>query len=364
VVRLVVGVLATAALGGCRALFGIDDTSVATDAPPPAIDARRCFGDGAWQVCLAAAPGPSVEYLMDTALDTATGCTSVDTTHATEWCVVAAASITVGARLAARGPRPLVLVAADDLVIAAGGVVDVASHRGGPLGAGADSALCVPGSAGDPDSNGGGGGAGGSFGTRGGNGGDGDQGSGLGGSPGEGNFDRDVLRGGCAGTWGGAAGADPDPAGDGGGAVYLLAGRQLVVAGTIDASGGGGGGGGAPKSGGSGGGSGGMVALWSPSIAWTGVMFANGGGGGGGADNGANGQAGADPSSPAAAQGGGGGGGLGAGDGGSGGAGTAPGESGGNDTTGAGGGGGGGGVGVIRVLSGQDLSANVSPPPI
>jgi hypothetical protein len=212
----------------------------------------------------------------------------------TEVCVIAADRVVLANTVIA-GPRPLVLVAIDELRII--GLVTVTSRT--ELGAGANFAGCASGLAagGGVGDGGGGGGAGGSFRTAGGSGGDADLdlSGGVGASAGVTISPLSFIRGGCPGSRG--ANAEPSIAlggsgGRSGGGLYLIAGQQLVVEGTIDASGEGGGGGAHGDTtggggGGGGGGSGGLIGLDAPSIVLepTARLIANGGGGGGGGNS-------------------------------------------------------------------------------
>ena len=325
-----------------------------------------CLGTGAWIVC--PPEPPTAQLSLATTLDTTndTHCKSDPSAwskHQDDACIVIATDITVGS-LTVTGPRPLVLVATGGITITT--LLDVSSQitagRKGPY---TPSAACMS-TDGSVDTAGGGGG-GGSFGLVG----------GLGGSVNSNNATRgtsgpiaqapvEKLRGGCPGGNGGIAAAS-GKRGDGGGAVYLLAGGAITIQGRINASGAGGGGATGQKAGGGGGGSGGMIVLAGASITTqTGVLiFANGGGGGGGSDNGTAAMPGKDPTMPmSAAMGGAAGGGAGRG-GAPGGFVTTPAGQG-TDAPGTNGGagGGGGGVGVIRVISGGGLGpALVSPSP-
>ncbi|MBA3398048.1 MAG: hypothetical protein H0T89_35815 [Deltaproteobacteria bacterium] len=349
---------------------------VPPDAPPPpdaapdsyVHDARECFGDGAYQLCFTAMPPMGVVNLAG-ALDTTTD-VRCQPTMPQSWtdsgqpdsCLIMGNSITVSAALTVTGTRPLVLLAE---TIAVNALLDLASHRAMASGPGAPASQCAAfGSTPVGDATGAAGGAGGSFTRKGGDGGRGNGGGVLGGIAAPDTVAPTVLRAGCAGQAGGAAGAVTAGApGQGGGAVYLTASRILISGnGVISASGAGAVGGGS-LTGGSGGGTGGMIVLHAAeSIAATGGrLVANGGGGSGGAEVNVNGLPGADPvpatqSVPAP-----GGNGPG-GNGGDGFAGTTAAQNGanagGNKETGGGGGGGGGYIQSNRAVTG----ALVSPP--
>lgn len=338
----------------------------------------------------------SVRITANTAFDTNLGtstpdnalsCVRVSTGNPSignnDVCVLAATSIVVeaGVVLSAHGSIPFALFARS---LTIQGTVDVASHRGGPSGAGSLLAGCLPGSL----PTGGGGGRGGDAIDRGGRGGD-DGSTAMSGASGGGTFTfNNLSNGGCGGTqgaMGGAAGSDGGlvTGGAGGGAVWVvsLSSTLILDAGAkINASGSGGAGGKDPGRGGSGGGAGGLILLQAPSIQLTpgAAVFANGGHGGGGAGAHAEqagftgGADGSDPTDPTS-------GGLGGTGGldGNGGTGTPAGGTGGpgypstirngqNGTSvGHGGGGGGGGPGAIRVVSTTDITGpNVSPPPV
>jgi hypothetical protein len=328
-------------------------------------DAQSCFGSGTFTICIPGDPSGPLAVSSTTAIDTSqdTTCTFVQPQPlGPDLCVVTATSINITGMLVATGSRPLALLSTGGITIT--GTIDVSSTstRDGP---GANDSSCPTAGAGTGSTTGAGGGAGGSFGSVGGSGGKGSSGAVGAGSAAAASGTPSLVRGGCKGGAGGVGTATDDPPGSGGGALYLLAAGTLTNAGTINFSGSGGGRGRISKGGGSGGGSGGMLALWAADLVTKdGTIYGNGGGGGGGADNGVSGNAGQSPSSAtAAAPGGGGGGGGGPGAGGPGAFGTTAAVNGIQDTTGAGGGGGGGGVGIIRVISGQQLAGTVSPPP-
>ena len=308
-------------------------------------DGNDCFGNGLVKLCPGAPITGAVTLTGAINTDTSPLCIAFAQTNA---CVIAGATVNlpIGTTVTATGSRPLVILATQSLAIE--GTLDVASHRQGQLGAGANDAACIAGQAATNKY----GGPGGSFGGRGGAGGGGPLAAAA-------TTSITTLRGGCAGLQG--AGGTQGAGGSGGGAVYLIAASSLAITGTINASGAGGGGA-IDTAGGGGGGSGGMIGLDAPSItiASSALIFANGGGGGEGAGNSNSGLAGADPTTaltPAA----GGAGGAGAGDGGNGAAGVI--TSGGNGTVSDEGGGGGGGAGVIKVFPAQSVSGAVSPTP-
>jgi hypothetical protein len=304
-----------------------------------------------------------------------------------EVCVLAAAQIIVpaGVVLSAHGSIPFALFARSIIIQ---GTVDVASHIGGPAGAGSLVSGCIPGKF----ATGGGGGRGGDALDHGGAGGD-DSSTPMTGASGGGSFAVDNLSGGgCGGTRGGD-GTTPigndggnTTGGAGGGALWIvsLSGELVLDAGArINASGAGGLGAKIAGHGGAGGGAGGLIVLQAPTIHLdpTAVVFANGGHGGGGA--GAHpdkvgftvGADGSDPADPLSGGTGGTGGldgddAVGSPGGGAGGPGFPGASRSGQGATsdGHGGGGGGGGPGAIRVVSATDIAgtsaSNVSPPPL
>lgn len=340
------------------------DQDAGADAPPPPPDGlpAGCYGNGLVTVC-PVNPITGQQQLTITGAqtintDSATVCEPYrlpDGTSASDFCLVAAKSITIGTtgRINVTGSKPLVLVGSNTIDVA--GTIDVASRRGGQIGAGADPAGCTAAAA----PTGSKGGPGGSFGEEGGDGGTGAEG-GLPVPPGPFPLQVTTLRGGCRGLAG--AGLQPGAGGRGGGAVYLISTDMITIAGTINASGAGASGANASGGGGGGGGAGGMIGLDAPTIlvSQTARVFANGGGGGEGAA-GNPGNVGNDPASPTAPGAGGAGGAGGGGDGGNGGTGGTDPGNGGSDT--ASGGGGGGGVGVIKVFPPRTLTGSISPPP-
>jgi hypothetical protein len=328
-------------LGGCGRILGSDgidngDGSVGSG--------TGCYGAGFGHVCLPNVPTGSVAFTTGVVNTDSSSCDPVASITLNA-CVMTAGSFMIGG-LRATGSRPLVMIA--DTTLTVSGVLDLSSHLGGVTGAGAAStrvtSLCDVGSLST-----GGGGAGGSFGTRGGNGGDSGAGSygGRAGAP-----QPAALRAGCSGG------------GVGGGAVYLIAGSQIVItsSGRVEASGAAGNGGAQPSGIGDGGGSGGLIALDAPVVHNDGAICANGGGGGQGASfgAGANGNEpmclAAAPISNAGTMAGGPGGGGGA-------AGVAPGNGGGCVNDGCGGGG--GSVGIVKLFGATSIagSGGISPAP-
>jgi hypothetical protein len=333
----------------CVGGTGGPDAKVFMDAHLP-MDGVYCYGTGFGASCFVMPPTGSVDLTPQTFVTDASAMCSSSVMGNPPWCVIAAADITINAGLfSATGTKPLVLVATGSITVT--GTLDASTKRGGQTGAGSvttSSSLCDPGTA--PGNNGGG--AGGTFAFSGGTGGNG------GGSPGA-VKPTNAMRGGCPGEDGksGTFGAK----GFGGGAVYLIAGTQIMVTGAINASGAGGSAGQSGGGGGGGGGSGGLVGLDAPAVMSTGFIFANGGGGAEGSGNstpGANGNesvnGAAAPASANVSNGG---------EGGAGGA-TTPAGNGTNAPT-FGGGGGGGGAGAIRLFQATTIGGAgvVSPAP-
>ena len=253
-------VLALAALSGCQALFGVSpvdpksdasaDAKVYLDAPPAGTVCAGVTG-APLHICAQEVLLQGLTYSSDVDIDTDAGtlCTRIEPAAGEqgELCEVIATDLTIqpGATVSAHGSRPLVLVAMGTLSI--GGTVDVSSHASPDRrGAGADDAACpiANGSVQAPGASTSGGGAGGSFGGRG----------GAGGAPAGGvalmapapidPATLTLVRGGCHG---GAGGTDHSmhtaPGGHSGGAVYLMAGTMLQLAGKVLANGSGGAGG-------------------------------------------------------------------------------------------------------------------------
>jgi hypothetical protein len=335
-------------LAGCNQILGIgtfelgDGGGRGDDGGGDSPDAAPLCGGTLASICV---PGPTGPLDLQTdPFDTASDprCTVVTQTTGPELCVVAGTSVTISGTTHVIGARPLVVIAASTLTIA--GTLDASSVRVGPrIGAGADASQCLPGT---PPTVAIAGGAGGSFGALGGN----------GGFQGTAGAIQSVMnvRGGCPSQM--AQG--PRPA-HGGGAIYLIAGSTISIAGGVFASGEGGSGAAAGASAGSsGGGSGGLVALEAPTITVSGTVAANGGGGAGGSTAGLAGAPGGDGTTTAystRASGG-----VSGGAGGAGGAlGTPTGANGGASI---GGGGGGGGCGVVWV-KGAISGSQISPAP-
>ena len=329
----------------------------AIDARPDAIPAG-CYGVGLLIVCPnnPVTGNTSVSITTTTSLNTANApqCEPyhlLNKPTSTEFCVIAAKTVTVGplGRWNITGTKPLVVIATNSMSIE--GVIDAASHRGGLSGPGADPTACIAGTTPTMLQ----GGPGGSFGTVGGDGGGIDVGLLVPAGPKAGALA--TLRGGCTGRDG--DGANGGAAGHGGGAVYLIA-NNLLVSGTINASGASGTGAGL-NAGGGGGGSGGMIGLDAPSLTVSGKIFANGGGGGEGGGGANGGNSGVDAISPTLASDGGAGNASAGGDAGNGAFMTTAAQDGMNGS--ASGGGGGGGAGVIKVFPMKMLGGAVSPPP-
>ncbi len=258
-----------------------------------------CQGVGTFLVCAKAAPQTPVALPPTLDTDTSNLCANPSTL---DWasgngqgaaCFIYATTITMAQDTYVTGSRPLVLVGT---TISITHTLDVAAHRGTNAGAGSASAVC-PAFPTAPGANaaGGGGGAGGTFLSQGGNGGGGNGATLFGTAPPP-LAVPSILRAGCDGQRGAAAGANQSGAvGEGGGAVYLVASGALSISGAINASGSGGTGGN-ELTGGSGGGSGGMIVLHAATLGVGGAeIMAAGGGGASGGDNNEVGLSGQDP---------------------------------------------------------------------
>jgi len=339
------------------------------DMPPPP-DGRACFGSDPFAICLAKTPDMPFPVSSDMKIDTTSSSMCAATiSGGTGYCVIAATTISITAKLRAIGSKPLVLLASDTITIStANGQIDLASHRGdADTAAGSNpTALCMAGT--PPGTRAGG--AGGSFFGKGGKGGGaGGAGGGNGGQAANGVATVNQVRGGCTGQDGDGGGKGPG--GRGGGAVYLLAGTRIDIGGAGIKAAGEGGTQGSPNvgvsSGGGGGGAGGMILLDAPTVTCSTLLLANGGGGGEGSGENNPGGPGSDPSDTGSASGGSGN--IVGGNGGAGSAGPAAGVGGdanaggsqGNDD--GGGGGGGGGAGYIKAPANATLGTLVSPLP-
>ena len=285
-----------------------------------------------------------------------------------DFCLVVAKNVDVSGTLRAIGSRPLVVIGANHVHVT--GTLDAASHQATPTiaGAGADFAPSCPAplmpidgtSVGAGASDGGGAGGGGGY--------QGQGGVGTFGATGTGGFGGPArplpgpFAAGCFGGSGGAGLAAGPARSHGGGGIYLIAGTEITVSGTIAAWGAGGLAGGA-HAGGAGGGSGGLIALDAPTVSVTATarLLATGGGGGEGGSPSVAGVNGMDGDVST----GGSGAGLG-GDGGNGGR-VVSGISGNSNglTSGCGGGGGGGAAGWVFVFATTktlDGAATIAPP--
>jgi hypothetical protein len=266
------------------------DAAIDADPGPGPGPTEVCYGPtGVWRVCLREAPTGQVTLPPTLDTDTSGLCQSTQpvgwTASQPAACFVLGRTIerARGATTRVTGRRPLVLLAHTSILIS--DVLDYAGHRAAndnPTIASPD-APCRMFTVNPASNNSGGGGAGGSFMTRAGNGGRGGNQAQNGQAAVEEQDPPLRLRGGCPGQ-AGARLADGDRgAGRGGGAIYLLAGEQIAISGTVNASGAGGTAS-DDRSGGSGGGSGGMIVLHASSIAvnGNGAVLAKGGGGAGG----------------------------------------------------------------------------------
>ncbi len=366
-------------LSGCHIVFDLDAVSVRTDGGGAGDDdlagdaddsGLPCYGGttetgGFISVCLQ--PDSDDAWVDIGDIDTDSAVCEQTQPHAggPDLCIIAATTIAITSATLVHGDRPLVLVATETLQLAATLKVNSTRVGGYRTGPGANAMSCMPGH-GVTGGIAGGGGAGGTFGGNGGGGGAGD---GAAGGPVTTVPVVRELRGGCPGGDGGNFGMGSG--GAGGGAVYLIAGTQLVInTGTIDASGMAGRGGAEAGDGAGGGGSGGMIVLDAPMITLTGAtLIAHGAGGGGGSSDASGGSNGGEvnfsntqyPSVGGAGDLGNGGNG---GNGGGGSTVSTPGGTMGFPGTGggSGGGGGGGGHGVIYVFGIETVTSSVISP--
>jgi hypothetical protein len=294
---------------GCSSILGIDHFHLgdagnadgpgladASDAPGLPNDGYVCFGPTGWQLC--APSPPSGVIVLPPTLDTDTSLTCAtnvvwNSGGQPDACILAGDTISGSVTTTVTGSRPLVLLASQAISISATATIDVASLAGGAIGAGANPTTC--GAFVQAPATLGGAGAGGGFVTQGGDGGasgslaPGGRAALASGPPG-------TLRGGCRGQTG-ADGQDVGSAGalgEGGGAVYLVAGNTLSLAGVINASGAGARGA-AKGGGGGGGGGGGMIILYAPTITASNPRLLANGGSGSGGGGGTPGSPGADP---------------------------------------------------------------------
>jgi len=295
-------VVVLVALGGCRALLGIDD--------PQLVDGGG-GGDGAagdgcvsfsHQVDTCALPAAgdlvlagSIGFDTDTGMlfeiadntpIPATALTLTTSAGAIEALIVANLELGDSTQLRAIGSRPFAVIASGAITLATKAEIDVSSGGAGAR-PGCGGATPI---AGQDRDGGAGGGGGGGFQGSGGAGGNGNSDgvtSAGGGGGGAVAFPGAPL-GGCSGARGGNDNNDVGGAGGGGGgAVYLVAAQKIELLQEADVSAGGGGGrGGAQHAnfdgdgGGGGGGSGGMILLEAPLVRIAGTLAANGGGGG------------------------------------------------------------------------------------
>jgi hypothetical protein len=198
---------------------------------------------------------------------------------------VRAFGVSTGAQIRVSGNRPLVIIAAADVVL--DGIVDASAHadQPGPGGAppGMGPGVGGPGQTHPDHSDGGGGGAG--FGTAGAPGGEGSATT-LGGSKGTeyGEASLAILQGGSGGGSGGPDTCPTPLGGAGGGAVQIFSATTIRVLPRAGINVGGGGGAAAMNcawyTAASGGGSGGGLFLQAPSVDNQGTLAANGGAGG------------------------------------------------------------------------------------
>ena len=345
-------------LAGCDLIFELPHIAERPDArfDDAPLDAL-CIGNGLLAgLCVESGDPVMLTNAINTTIDSR--CRKVPQDSGPELCVIDGSTIAVTEHVVVTGERVLVLLAANEVSITA--TLDASSIAGTRSGTAARTTC--PSMTGENGTSGAGGGGGGTFGYIGGPGGAGQMGTAtpaIGGAPAS-VMPQTAVVGGCSGGNGGITVGAAAAGAPGGGAIYIIAGARIHVAGAINASGGGGPGGGA-KNGGGGGGSGGFIALDAPMLQIDGHVFARGGGGGGGGGTTSGGLPGRDPAADAPASGGlAGGGGSGGGDG----CGTPNGTTGGiTSSATAGGGGGGGGCGRIRLYGSRMGSGTFSPMP-
>jgi hypothetical protein len=302
-VRVVVAagavVIAAAGLGGCRQLFGLDDTHVDTADAAGGTDAvagndaasRRIAHLRAEDVGVLAFDGDLVvatETVLDTdalTIEPATAAVGIRVFAqdapggAPEVVVVDASTITITSTFRIRGSRPAILAAT---TITLGGTIDASADATTAF-AGGYAAEDGPGAGGRASPSGtfdpGAGGAG--YGTPGAAGADNNDGVAGQGGGAYGVASLDVLEG---GSGGGSVSRCPNQqrGGAGGGAIQLTAFDTLELYGIVDAGGGGGSGGELcnQTTEGAGGGSGGAIYLQAAQLLGNGTVAANGGGGG------------------------------------------------------------------------------------
>jgi hypothetical protein len=367
-VRAILVLLLTA---GCRQLLGFEQP-IASDGP--VVDGSPDGGDGSSIVCVGAPDGllgntcfspASTVLLVGNALidtDTSMLCDADSTAH----CFVTGTAIEISGNLVVQGSRALVLWSAT--TITASGTIDAASHVG-KTGPGASPPNCQVLDAGVIASipMAGAGGSGASYANAGGHGGTARTG---GSSISNGEVAPSVPAAMVGGCVGGNGGLTNGSGGQGGGAIYLVAGSKIVIKAVINASGVGGSGGFVSASafgGGGGGGSGGLIGLDAPTLVLDGAtLVALGGGGGAGATTSAGGSDGTDPIDVPPSQGLGGAATVAVNNGGSGGSLVGGGGSTGgnvqNNEVGGGGGGGGGPGHIVGFGSGTIMGSTVAPP--
>jgi len=309
-------VLALLLVAGCDKLWDLDVVHLPADAPGLGdtslpLDAGPCIGgtaygrngpggEGLLSVCLTSATPVPDTLLLQTPINTGESLCSLHVpvdTDGTMACVMLAKKIVLEGAAAGTGGRlPLVLLATETIYI--NDKLDLSAHNNGTVGAGSDwidpvtmVSRCGL-SPGASNIVGGSGGAGGSNGQAGAAGGSGKSAGGQPTLP----FPLPTIHGGCPGSNGGDADVSGGIGASGGGAVYMIAGIDIVLStlAVINASGAGGTGGQAASisggtngiggGGGGGGGAGGLIGLDAPMITIVAAarLCANGGGGGSG----------------------------------------------------------------------------------
>lgn len=257
-------------------------------------------GSGGEQICLGTGfirdfcfPKPQAPFVPGSTLMTNTAsCHVTKVVNGTTLCFFVGSDVVISGTVRVLGLNPVVLVGVNSVQIGPGAILDASSKTvdmtiPGPGGAGAPGCASTFSLTGSTDGTMGGGGAGGTLGVYGGDGGNGFGGTSSvqGGTRATSLLTVTSVRGGCSGGAGGnGLPGTGGLGGYGGGAVYLLSGTQISVAGQINASGSGGFRGRTMNGGGGGGGSGGFIGLDAPIYNVNGgVFYAVGGSGAAGA---------------------------------------------------------------------------------
>jgi hypothetical protein len=291
-------VLVFLACTGCSSILGIEDFKLGDAGGGGEMgEVGYCLGFPKFRVCLDEEPTSPLAIDEDLLLDTSASNLCANK-QPTSWsmqgqpkaCFLVGSSVTISAKVQARGALPLVIFASESITITSS--LDAASHNASPTnmihGPGSTNMMqqqelmCIGTAPGTGTATAGG--RGGTFRTRGGDGGKSSAGS-VGGQPPDPSVDPPmVLRPGCDGGSGPTSTTNMTggSGGYGGGAVYLVAKNKITINGVVNVSGAAGGGGRA-TAGGGGGGSGVMIHRHAmTNTAKGGLLMGTGGGGGGG----------------------------------------------------------------------------------